>query len=118
MDPNLVYDVIVVGAGLSGLNSAYILKKKCPHLKILILEAKDRVGGRTQTIELKCSKPNKMSKWDIGGQWVTDSQKNITKLLKEFDIDTYYQYDTGKKALETNGKTIDSANIKLLNVLK
>jgi monoamine oxidase len=99
-----IYDVIVIGAGLSGLNSAYILRKRCRNLRILIIEAKDRVGGRTCTTELKCSKPNKKSKWDIGGQWVGDYQRNITNLLKELDIETYKQYDDGKKLLESNGQ--------------
>lgn len=40
-----VYDVIVIGAGLSGLSAAYNLKKLNNSLKILILEARDRVGG-------------------------------------------------------------------------
>jgi len=35
-----MYDVIIVGAGISGMNSAYILKKRCKNIKILILEAK------------------------------------------------------------------------------
>jgi heterodisulfide reductase subunit A-like polyferredoxin len=40
------WDVIVIGAGISGLTSAYTLKKKAPNLKILIIEANDRVGGK------------------------------------------------------------------------
>lgn len=39
------YDVIVVGAGIAGLTAAYTLKKKADSLKILILEARNRVGG-------------------------------------------------------------------------
>ena len=35
-----IYDVIIVGAGISGMNAAYILKKRCKKIKILILEAK------------------------------------------------------------------------------
>ena len=38
-----VYDVIIVGAGISGLNAAYILKKRCKKIKILILEAKGQL---------------------------------------------------------------------------
>jgi hypothetical protein len=38
-----LFDVIVVGAGISGLSAAYFMKKKHPNLKILIVEAKDRV---------------------------------------------------------------------------
>lgn len=65
-----IYDVVIIGAGISGSYAAYTLKKRCKNIKILILEAKDRVGGRTFTTELKCSKENKTSKWDLGGQWV------------------------------------------------
>lgn len=38
-----LFDVIIVGAGISGLSSAYFMKKKHPNLKMLIIEAKDRV---------------------------------------------------------------------------
>ena len=62
------YDLVIVGAGLSGLSSAYHIKKKYPDLSILIVEGKDRVGGRTCTEELKCSKSGKKSQWDTGGQ--------------------------------------------------
>jgi hypothetical protein len=65
-----VYDVIILGAGLSGLTAAYTLKKQYKDINILILEAKDRVGGRTLTADLKCSKDGKTNKWDLGGQWV------------------------------------------------
>lgn len=37
-----ILDVIVVGAGISGLYAAYRLKKKSPELKILVLEAKGK----------------------------------------------------------------------------
>ena len=69
-DPQDFYDVIVVGAGLSGLSSAYFLKKKHPNLRMLIIEAKDRVGGRTQTIEMKCTEDGHKEKWDVGGKLV------------------------------------------------
>lgn len=39
-----VYDIIIIGAGLSGLSSAYFIKKKDPSLSLLIVEAKDRIG--------------------------------------------------------------------------
>ncbi|RNA10385.1 putative flavin-containing monoamine oxidase A [Brachionus plicatilis] len=103
IDPEL-YDVIIIGAGISGSNAAYQLKKRCQNIKILVLEAKDRMGGRTQTIDVKCSKQNQTSRWDIGGQWVSDSQTNVTKLMTELGIKTYRQFDDGLKLLEANGK--------------
>ena len=35
-----IFDVIVVGAGISGLYAAYRIKQRAPHLKVLVLEAK------------------------------------------------------------------------------
>ncbi|KAK0551452.1 hypothetical protein OC846_002019 [Tilletia horrida] len=40
-----LYDVIVVGAGISGINAAYRLQDQAPHKKFLILEATDKIGG-------------------------------------------------------------------------
>ena len=39
------YDVVIVGAGLSGIGAAYHLKNKCPHLNFTILEARAAMGG-------------------------------------------------------------------------
>lgn len=39
------YDVIIVGAGLSGIGTAYWLQKKCPAKRYLILEARKSLGG-------------------------------------------------------------------------
>jgi len=46
---------------------------------------------------LNCSKPGKKIKVDAGGQWVSDTQETITPLLKELNIETFPQFDTGKK---------------------
>ena len=43
-------DVVVVGAGVSGLSTAYTLKKKkAPETSVLVTEARDRVGGNIQS---------------------------------------------------------------------
>lgn len=47
------YDVIVIGGGLSGLTAAYYLLENKADCRILVLEAKDRVGGRTLTVQLQ-----------------------------------------------------------------
>jgi monoamine oxidase len=100
-----IYDIIIIGAGLSGTSAGYYLKKSDKNLSILIIEAKNRTGGRTQTIELKTSK-DKKSKFDCGGQWVTDTQTYITRLIKDLNLETYKQHDDGIKVLETNGSIV------------
>jgi monooxygenase len=42
---HLIYDVLIVGAGLSGIGTAYWLQDKCPDKKYIILEAREAMGG-------------------------------------------------------------------------
>jgi len=42
---DLDYDVIIVGAGISGIGTAYWLQEKCPEKRFAILEARERIGG-------------------------------------------------------------------------
>lgn len=38
-------DVIIIGAGIAGIQTAYYLQKKCPHLSYKILESRSDLGG-------------------------------------------------------------------------
>ena len=51
-DRSSIYDVIVVGGGVSGLYAAWRLKKGNPSLKILVLEAEERTGGRLFSVRM------------------------------------------------------------------
>jgi thioredoxin reductase len=44
MDPEF-FDVVIVGAGLSGIGAAWHLKNKCPNKRYLILESRNTLGG-------------------------------------------------------------------------
>ncbi|MCG8589574.1 MAG: NAD(P)/FAD-dependent oxidoreductase, partial [Proteobacteria bacterium] len=39
------YDVVIVGAGLSGIGAAYHLQQNCPQKTYAILESRDAIGG-------------------------------------------------------------------------
>ncbi|XP_076614835.1 putative flavin-containing monoamine oxidase A [Chaetodon auriga] len=92
-----ILDVIIVGAGLSGLSAAHLLRKRNANLRILILEGKDRVGGRTLSTEIPAA--NGVDCWDFGGQWVGSTQTHILELIKELGLETYPQFSIGKKVL-------------------
>lgn len=40
-----VFDLVIIGAGISGINCAYRLQTELPHLKFVILEGRDSIGG-------------------------------------------------------------------------
>ncbi|XP_028418305.1 probable flavin-containing monoamine oxidase A [Dendronephthya gigantea] len=93
------YDVIIVGAGAAGLTAAYELTKNKPECKIIVLEARDRIGGRLLSVSLNVKNGGKEN-FDLGGQWVCSSQKNIGKLIETFKLETYDQYTKGSKLME------------------
>lgn len=39
------YDVIIVGAGLSGIGAACLLQRRCPNKRFTLLEARESIGG-------------------------------------------------------------------------
>ncbi|XP_028406743.1 probable flavin-containing monoamine oxidase A [Dendronephthya gigantea] len=91
----IVYDVLVIGGGLSGLTAAYRLLQHNRSLKVLVLEAKDRIGGRTLSAKLKCENGKDM--WDLGGQWVGSPQVHVMKLIEELGLEVHNQFNKGAK---------------------
>ncbi|XP_071802453.1 amine oxidase [flavin-containing]-like [Asterias amurensis] len=89
------YDVIIVGAGLSGLTSAYTLLQKKPSAKVLVLEASDRYGGDVTSKDLNGATGT--CEWDIGGTRIGSSQKDILALVKELGLETTQIYNKGNK---------------------
>lgn len=84
---NLNRDVVIVGAGPSGLTAARELKKA--GLSVAVLEARDRVGGRTWTDTVDGAM------LEIGGQWVSPDQTVLLELLDELGLKTYPRYREG-----------------------
>jgi monoamine oxidase len=90
-------DVIVVGAGLAGLAAARGLLAS--GAEPLVLEARDRVGGRTLNEDLGEGKVV-----EVGGEWVGPTQDRIAELAREFEIDTFPTHTAGQNTLEFNGR--------------
>ena len=81
-------DVVIVGAGPTGLTAARELKKA--GLSVAVLEARDRVGGRTWTDTVDGAM------LEIGGQWVSPDQTELLALLDELGLQTYSRYREGE----------------------
>jgi monoamine oxidase len=59
-----MFDVVVIGAGFSGLQAAYSAQKA--GLSVAVVEARDRVGGKSHSIPLANGPGNA----DLGAAWV------------------------------------------------
>ncbi|HEX8122649.1 MAG TPA: flavin monoamine oxidase family protein [Solirubrobacteraceae bacterium] len=81
-------DVVVVGAGLSGLSAA--LDVVAAGKSVYVVEARGRVGGRTLNHQLGDGKVI-----EIGGQWIGPTQDRLRALADELDVKTYPTYNEG-----------------------
>lgn len=136
-----LYDVIIIGAGISGLAAAQILREQGSE-NILVLEAQDYVGGRIKTwhewgmpIELGAEfiHGNKTATWqyvtELGLETISTNQdKKLLnfedKLLSKQQTDTFIQLMTyieehGRvgtsvaEIIQSNSITRDGAVMKL-----
>jgi monoamine oxidase len=71
-------DVVVVGAGLAGLSAARRLRRAGK--TVMILEARDEVGGRTRSRELDGGVV------DFGGEWIGRAHTRMRRLVRELGL--------------------------------
>src|SRR3954468_4335693 len=90
-------DVVVVGAGLAGLTAARAVQQK--GATAVVLEARDRVGGRTLNHDIGDGKVV-----EVGGQWIGPGQDRIAALSREVGVATFPTHSTGQNVIEFNGK--------------
>ena len=97
-----VYDVIVVGAGLSGLQAAQVIQ--AAGFTVCVLEATNRVGGKTLTV-----KSSEKGYNDLGAAWINDStQIHISKLHRELGLTGLTQRAEGTVvAQDFDGTTVE-----------
>ena len=90
-------DVVVVGAGLAGLAAARALA--AAGADAVVLEARDRVGGRTLNEEIGDGRTV-----EVGGEWIGPTQDRLAALAAELEIETFPTNIDGSKTLELNGR--------------
>jgi monoamine oxidase len=103
-------DVVVIGAGFSGLTAARSLKAQ-GH-SVLVLEARDRVGGRTNNAEIAGGKYIA----EVGGQFVGPTQDRLLALAKAVGVPTFPVFNTGSNVFVARGqRALYDANIGIPN---
>ncbi|HET7121187.1 MAG TPA: flavin monoamine oxidase family protein [Solirubrobacterales bacterium] len=97
MTEQLEADVAIVGAGLAGLTAARQLT--AAGARAVVLEARDRVGGRLLNEEIGGGKVV-----EVGGQWIGPTQDRVAALAASLGVATFSTYDEGRDVIEIGGR--------------
>jgi monoamine oxidase len=89
--------VLVIGAGLSGLAAARTLHRS--GAEVTVLEARSRVGGRTEGGLTADGTPV-----ELGGQWLGPTQTRMYALVQELGLETFPTYNTGQHVVHLGGR--------------
>lgn len=93
--PSPSYDVVVIGAGLSGLQAAIDLQQAGK--QVLILEARDRVGGKLRSVQ----RADGRGVQELGATWVNDSnQSTVWSYCERLGLTPVVQNVEGQVACE------------------
>ena len=91
--------VVVVGAGLSGLYAALLLERQ--GFRVTVLEARDRVGGRVQTLDDLPGKP------EAGAQVFSEKYSRLLRLADRYNIPLEPQPKPSPEVLlHVNGQSV------------
>jgi monoamine oxidase len=90
-------DVVVVGAGLAGLSAARAVV--AAGRSALVVEARDRVGGRLLNEPIGDGKVV-----EVGGQWIGPTQDHLAALAAAVGVETFPTHSEGRNLVEHRGR--------------
>lgn len=90
-------DVVIIGAGYTGLAAAYRLSQR--KFNVALLEASQRCGGRAME-----SIVSENFRLELGAQYISDDQKLMTKLASELGLELFPAWSAGDNFFAANGE--------------
>ena len=98
---NTATDIIILGAGLTGLTLAHSLQEQ--GRSVLVLEARDRIGGRIHTVNTSNG-----PRVEMGATWYFQHFMNLFKLMTKFNVKLTEQFMKGysmydKRRVQSHG---------------
>jgi monoamine oxidase len=90
-------DLVVVGAGLAGLAAARAAV--ADGAEVIVVEARDRVGGRVLNEHIGDDKVV-----EVGAQWIGPTQDRLAGLAAELGVGTFPTYAAGENVIEYGGR--------------
>tara|TARA_B100000123_G_C25707346_1_gene418224 strand:+ start:101 stop:1333 length:1233 start_codon:yes stop_codon:yes gene_type:complete len=102
------YDYVIIGAGLSGLNTAYQILKKNKKCKICLIEKYNEIGGRIHSVYL-----HNNLKYEAGAIRFYPEHKNLLSLMKEFGLNSKNFITVPNDYPRNNLFTKKSLNLKI-----
>uniref|UniRef100_A0A7I4XTN5 monoamine oxidase n=1 Tax=Haemonchus contortus TaxID=6289 RepID=A0A7I4XTN5_HAECO len=101
---NEEYDVIIVGAGLTGLSAAREVARAVPGARVKVLEARDQVGGR---LRARSMKTDEGEAWlDTGSQFISPAATALSSLADELGLPLFPQTNCGVRTLDIRAKRL------------
>jgi len=101
------YDVLIVGAGVAGLNAGRLLAQA--GRRVAILEARNRIGGRIWTRPISLDDSQRAVPVELGAEFVHGLPPATWSLIEEAALGTY---EVEGSALRFDGSRLTTADIQ------
>jgi len=87
----MLYDIIIVGAGIAGLRTAIEAKRINKNLKILILEKYKKEGGRIDTVHTTVN--HRKIQFEAGAGRISEKHTTLLKLIRHYGLHVHKMSD-------------------------